>query len=355
MKVFFRVDSSARIGAGHLMRCLTLAEALRMRDVQTHFVCRDHRGNLIAMLRQKAMPVTVLGASTTGNATTGEDYASWLGVSQAEDAGQTIGAFSGERPDWMVVDHYGLGSEWEKHLRPHIGKLMVIDDLADRKHDCDLLLDQNYSADGDQRYAELAPPQCKILLGPGYALLKKDFRDIRERLGARQRELKKILVFFTAGDDRGETLKAMRGIELYGKAEQVDVVTGQSNPNNAAILAKCKALHWGYHCQIDYMPALIAQADLVIGAGGSSNWERCALGVPALVAVLAENQVLIARALNNAGAVHNLGWCHDLQAEDYANALSMMDRQQLASMSGKALELVDALGAERVADILLQA
>lgn len=353
MKVFFRVDSSARIGAGHLMRCLTLAETLRTRDVQTHFVCRDHRGNLIAMLRQKAMPVTVLRAPVNDSAKLGEDYASWLGVSQAEDAGQTIEAFGGEKPDWLVVDHYGLGHEWEKHLRPHIGKLMVIDDLANRKHDCDLLLDQNYSADGDQRYAELVPPQCKILLGSGYALLKKDFKDIRKRLGSWPHELRRILVFFTAGDDQGETLKAMRGIELYGKAEQVDVVTGQSNPNNAAIIKKCEALHWGYHCQIDYMPTLIAQADLVIGAGGSSNWERCALGVPALVAVLAENQVLIARALNNAGVVHNLGWCHDLQAEDYANALSMMNRQQLASMSGKALELVDAMGAERVADILL--
>lgn len=355
MKFFFRVDASARMGTGHLMRCLTLAEALRERGVQTHFICREHAGNLIAMLQQNAMPISVLPAPAAGAVKYGENYAAWLGVTQAEDAEQTIEALCGEKPDWLVVDHYGIGIEWERHLRPHIGKLMVIDDLANRNHDCNLLLDQNYSASGEQRYMGLVPPQCKILLGPGYALLKKDFKNIRKRLGSRPHELRKILVFFTAGDDQGETLKAMRGIELYGKAEGVDVVTGRSNPNNAAIIKKCDALHWGYHCQIDYMPALIAQADLVIGAGGSSNWERCALGAPALVAILAENQILIAQALDNAGVVHNLGRCHDLQAEDYANALHSMDRQQLASMSKKALELVDARGAERVADILLLA
>ncbi|MDD2914469.1 MAG: UDP-2,4-diacetamido-2,4,6-trideoxy-beta-L-altropyranose hydrolase [Gallionella sp.] len=355
MKVFFRVDSSARIGAGHLMRCLTLAEALRGRGVQIQFICREHAGHMIALLQQKGMPVSVLPAPTTGNAITDVGYATWLGVSQAEDADQSIEAFGGKKPDWLVVDHYGLSIEWEMRLRSHVGKLMVIDDLANRKHDCDLLLDQNYSADGSQRYAGLVPVQCKILLGSGYALLKKDFKDMRDRIETRLHDLRRILVFFTAGDDQGETLKAMRGIELYGKADGVDVVTGTSNPNNAAIIEKCEALHWGYHCQIDYMPALIARADLAIGAGGSSNWERCALGVPALVTVLAENQVLIAQALDNAGVVHNLGRCHDLQAENYADALCSLNRQQLAGMSEKALALVDALGAERVADILLLA
>lgn len=348
MKVFFRADASARVGAGHLMRCLALAETLRGRGAQIRFICRVHAGNVIALLQQKAMPVTVLPAPMPE-----EGYAAWLGMTQAEDAEQTIKAFGGEKPDWLVVDHYGIGVEWETRLRPHIGQLMVIDDLANRNHDCDLLLDQNYSVDGDRRYGNLVSPQCKVLLGPRYALLKKEFKELRERLGTRLHELKKILVFFTAGDDQGETLKAMRGVELFGKAEHVDVVVGQLNPNNAEIIKKCAELHWGYHCQIDYMPALIAHADLVIGAGGSSNWERCALGVPALIAILAENQVLIAQALDSAGVVRNLGWCNNLQAEDYANALSAMNRQHLASMSEKALELVDALGAERVADVLL--
>lgn len=355
MNVFFRVDSSVHMGTGHLMRCLTLAEALRERGALTHFICRKHEGNLIALLQEKTMPISVLPAPAINDTTSGEDYTAWLGVTQTEDAGQTIKALNGEKPDWLVADHYGLDIDWEKRLRPHIGKLMVIDDLANRHHDCDLLLDQNCSVDGDQRYGSFVSPQCKVLLGPKYALLKKEFSELREHLESRPGELKTILVFFTAGDDQGETLKAMQSIELWGKAGRVDVVVGQSNPDNAEISKKCGELHWGYHCQVDYMPRLIAQADLVIGAGGSSNWERCALGVPALVVILAENQAPIAQALDRAGIVFNLGWGRDLQAADYTNALITLNQNCLASMSEKALALVDAKGAERMAEVLLAA
>ncbi len=355
MKIVFRVDASARMGSGHLMRCLTLAEALRERGAQTHFICREHVGNLIAMLQQKAIPISVLYAPTVGDTTYGEDYAAWLGVTQAEDAEQTIRALNGEKPDWLVVDHYGLDIDWEKRLRPYVGKLLVIDDLANRHHDCDVLLDQNYSVEGEQRYASFVTPLCKVMLGPGYALLRKEFKVIRERLEPRAHELKKILVFFTAGDDQGETLKAMQGIELFGKIECIDVVVGQSNPSNVEIIKKCDEHQWGYHCQVDYMPTLIAQADLVIGAGGSSNWERCALGVPALVVIIAENQAPIAQALGRADVIVNLGWSRDLQAADYANALIALNHDCLAAMSEKALALVDARGAERMADVLMAA
>jgi UDP-2,4-diacetamido-2,4,6-trideoxy-beta-L-altropyranose hydrolase len=355
MKVVFRVDASARMGTGHLMRCMALAEALQERGAQTLFVCREHEGNLIATLRRKAVPVTVLPAPTAPVGHEGEDYAAWLGVSQAEDAEHTIEALQGDKPDWLVVDHYGLDVEWEQCLRPHVGKLLVIDDVANRHHDCDVLLNQNYSAEGERRYTGLVPDTCKVLLGPRYALLRREFRVIRERFSPRSGDLRKILVFFTAGDDQGETLKAMQGIELYGKVERVDVVVGQSNPSNAEIAKKCNSLRWGYHCQIDYMATLIAQADIVIGAGGSSNWERCALGIPAVVTILAEIQAPIAQALDRAGVVRNLGWGRDLQAADYANVLATLNRDRLSAMSAQALQLVDAEGAERMADVLLAA
>jgi UDP-2,4-diacetamido-2,4,6-trideoxy-beta-L-altropyranose hydrolase len=163
------------------------------------------------------------------------------------------------------------------------------------------------------------------------------------------------LVFFTSGDDQGETLKAMQGIELFRKTVSVDVVTGSANPDNVGIRKKCAELDWGYHCQIDYMPALIAGADLVIGAGGSSNWERCALGVPALVTILADNQAPIAYALEGAGVIRNLGWNFELQAADYTAALNALSDHDLARMSEKALALVDAQGAERIAKVLLAA
>lgn len=337
MKVVFRADASVQMGSGHLMRCLNLAEALQERGVETRFISGDHVGNLNTWLQSKGIAVTVLPQS---------------GVGAVVDAKQTILALDGERPDWMVVDHYGLDIGWERRLKPLVGRIMVIDDHTGRSHDCDVLLDQNYSVEGLKRYGGLVPPACKLLLGPDYALLHKEFGELREQISLRQ-SLENILVFFTAGDDQGETLKAMRGIEMFAKVKQVDVVVGRSNPHNAAIKQKCDELQWGYHCQVDYMPFLIAKADLVVGAGGSSNWERCALGVPALVAILADNQATIAQALDNAGVVINLGWFHTLQPTDYADALRALDARRLADMSGKAMWIVDAAGAKRVVDTLL--
>ena len=338
MKVVFRADASVQMGSGHLMRCLTLAEVLQELGVETKFICGDHDGNLNACVQGKGVPVTVLLRTSLVDAVT--------------DAEQTILALDGERPDWMVVDHYGLDIEWERRLKPVVGRLLVIDDHTGRSHDCDVLLDQNYSVEGAQRYAGLVSSTCRMLLGPSYALLRKEFGELRGHM-RRWSSLDNILVFFTAGDDQGETLKAMQGVELFGKAKQVDVVVGHSNLHNAAIKQKCDELHWGYHCQVDYMPALIAQADLVVGAGGSSNWERCALGVPALVAILADNQAPIAQALDSAGVVRNLGWFHTLQPTDYADALRELDARRLTDMSDKAMRIVDAAGAKRVADALL--
>ena len=338
MKFVFRADASVQMGSGHLMRCLTLAEALQERGVETKFICGDHDGNLIACMQGKGVPVTVLPRTSLVDAVT--------------DAEQSIRALGADRPDWMVVDHYGLDVEWEQRLKPFVGRLLVIDDHTGRSHDCDVLLDQNYSEEGAQWYGGLIPAECKMLLGPDYALLRKEFGELRGRVSCRK-SLENLLVFFTAGDDQGETLKAMQGIEMFGQAKRVDVVVGRSNSHNAAIKQKCDELHWGYHCQMDYMPLLIAKADLVVGAGGSSNWERCALGVPALVAILADNQATIAQALDNAGVVINLGWFYTLQPTDYADALRALDARRLADMSGKAMWIVDAAGAKRVVDSLL--
>jgi UDP-2,4-diacetamido-2,4,6-trideoxy-beta-L-altropyranose hydrolase len=353
MNVFFRVDSATHMGSGHLMRCLTLAEALRDQDVQVSFVCRELSGNLIALLRTKKIPVLVLPAPTINLVKPTSDYVTWLGMSQAEDAAQTILALGDIRPDWLIVDHYGLDVVWEKTLRSNCGRLMVIDDMANRLHDCDVLLDQNYSIDSDQRYKALVPKSCHVLLGPSYALLRKEFQILRQQQADRCKTLKQLLIFFTAGDDQGETLKAMQGIALFGKAEQVDVVIGKVNPDMHAIKVMCVAKNWRYHCQVDYMPRLIAKADLVIGAGGSSNWERCALGTPALVVILAENQATVAQALDSAGVVINLGFNAKMQATDYATALNSITPQRLASLSEQASRLVDAKGVQRVIEILV--
>ena len=134
------------MGIGHFMRCLTLADALRERGAELLFITRKHEGNLITLLKQRGIPVRVLPVPVQiAEDTENEDYENWLGVTQAEDADQTIKALNAEKPDWLVIDHYGIDVDWEKRIRQYVGKIMVIDDLANRQHDCDILLDQNYS------------------------------------------------------------------------------------------------------------------------------------------------------------------------------------------------------------------
>ena len=345
MHIAIRADASTEIGAGHIMRCLALAEELKERGADVFFICRELEGNLCAQIVAQQFKLHRLPATIFSE----KDW--------HLDAEQTIAACTNSysRIDWIIVDHYHLDAKWESSVRNVAHKVMVIDDLANRNHGCDALLDQNYLPACENRYATLVPSSCQILLGPKYALLRHEFKSMRKYLAPRIPSLKKILVFFTAGDDKGETIKAMQGIQMFGNIEQVDVVIGQSNLNNKEINQICDKFHWGLHCNIDYMPKLIAQADLAIGAGGSSNWERCALGVPAIVTILAENQESIAEALGRANIILNLGWSSNLKAQDYANALSTLSHDRLKAMSEKALAIVDARGSERMADILLAA
>lgn len=338
MKFVFRADASVKMGTGHIMRCLTLAQELQQRGNEVCFVSGDHIGNLNDWLQSKGIVVTVIANASA--------------VDMAVDAEQTVNALNQGRPDWLVVDHYGLDIEWEQRVRPFVDRILVIDDHTGRKHECDALLDQNYTAEAGQRYSGLVPSQCRMFVGPSFALLRKEFSQLRKTVTCRQ-SLKNVLVFFTGGDDQGETLKAMSGVEKFGKFAQVDIVVGRTNLYGDEILRKCEALNWGFHCQVDYMPTLISQADLVIGAGGSSNWERCALGAPALVAILADNQAEIAHDLNRARVVVNLGWADRLTSDDYVKALLALNKHCIADMSDKAMQLVDAAGAARVADALL--
>ncbi len=352
MKVVFRTDASIHMGIGHLMRCLTLAEALQARGAQILFVCREHEGNLIAELQKKLVPVAVLPApNKPGRFSRSEDYAVWLGVSQAMDAEQTIQALKGSKADWMIVDHYGLDFNWEIRLRPHVGKLLVIDDLANRHHNCDALLDQNILPEIDGGYAGLVPNHCRLLLGPRYAMLRPEFARERARLKQRDGELRRILVFLGGSDPTNETTKALNGIFQLDRPDLIiDVVVGSSNPNKEQVRRLSDASpNTIYHCQVDNMAELMSKADVSIGAGGSASWERCCLGLPAIVAVLADNQANIAVELAHAGALRNLGASVRLNPSDYSAAVRSLTQSDLRQMSRIASTLVDGQGAQRLA------
>ncbi len=339
MKVVFRADASVELGAGHVMRCLALADSLKARGVATHFISREQPGHLCELIEAKGHALTRLPAQAADSRL---------------DAEHSAAAFA--MADWLVVDHYGLDATWERALRARARRLLVIDDLADRPHDCDLLLDQNLQPEAHARYAALLPAGCATLFGPRHALLRPQFAANRATPRER-RAVRRLLVFFGGADAGGETLKALAALaRLEGTPPAVDVVIGQANPHRAAIERACQALPAArLHCQVEDMAALMAAADLAIGAGGTAAWERCCLGLPCLTLAIAENQYAPAAALAEAGGQLYLGASAQVPEAALAQALAVtLALPELrAHLSRRGMELVDGRGVERVANRLL--
>ncbi len=356
MKVVFRVDASDRMGIGHLMRCLTLAETLRERGVQINFICREHTGNLIALLQQKAMPVTDLPPPEIKNTTSGENYAVWLGVTQTKDAEQTIKVLKGVKPDWLVVDHYGLDVEWEQRLRPQVSKLMVIDDLANRRHDCEVLLDQNYSADGEQRYTGLVPHTCKLLVGPRYALIRPEYALYRKTPRDHDGQVRRVLVFFGGTDQQNVTGMALEVLSHPDlKRLEVDVVVGANNPHRKSIEQQIfRRPLTTLHEPRPHLADLMERADLALGAGGTTTWERLSMGLPSLVVSIAENQVPSCVALHRARLINYLGYQTKVDASVFFDEIIHMigTPSRLVEMSLAGQDLVDGSGADIINETL---
>lgn len=346
MRIALRSDASTRIGSGHLMRCLTLAAALREAGDDATFICRDLPGNLIDLVVAQGFPVQRLAPPPPDVVLEMESgHAAWLGVpwqSDVQEVREVLGRLP--RQDWLVVDSYALDCRWEEALRPLVGRIMVIDDLADRPHDCDLLLDQNLVPHPESRYTGLLPLNCRQLLGPRHALLRPEFWRERQRLQPRDGRVRRILIFFGGSDATNETAKALRALRLLDREGiAIDVVVGAANPHRQEIAALCKTLpRITYHCQIENIAELMARADLAIGAGGTTTWERCFLGLPSLTMVLAENQAQIAAAIAAAGATRNLGFHDQVTPEMIAAALreSFAAPEQLREMGKRAMAVM---------------
>jgi len=313
--IVFRCDASLSIGSGHVMRSRTLARELQRRGAEITFLCRRKRGDLISLLEQEfavlALPELPLapdqmpdGQPVEGRAL----YRSWLGCSQDQDSADCLEALhaAGIREvQWLVVDHYGLDASWQCQLLEGLGRdvkavagseatrLLVIDDLADRPHRGDLLLDQNFFGEAtEQRYKALVPPLCTQLLGPHYALLGPEYAQLHPLVPART-ELRRVLVFFGGVDPENLTAQALEALmdpELAHLA--VDVVLGLQSPHRQAVMELVAGRsHTTLHDPLPSLAGLIARADLAIGAGGATTWERACLGLPSLVVAIAANQL----------------------------------------------------------------
>lgn len=284
-------------------------------------------------------------------------HAEWLGATQADDAEATLAALADEDAwDWLVVDHYALDARWEIRLRGVARRILAIDDLADRRHDCDALLDQNFYADGPARYDALVPGHCLRLIGPRHALLRREFGAARARLRERGDVVRRLLVFFGGVDARNLTGAALDALDDLGMDVDVDVVIGAAHPQRVALEARCATQRrTTLHVQAANMAELIAAADVGVGAAGVATWERCSLGLPTLAFAVAANQQALLHDAAREGLV--LGPAIDA-CDRSALALqvrALVDNPALrAHLAKRGLETVDALGAARVARVLLQ-
>lgn len=309
MHIVFRTDASVQIGTGHVMRCLTLADALRDAGAKCTFICRSHAGHLMDLIHQRGHTSIALAIQPVSPAHEQDtrQHASWLGSDWASDASETAQHLAVAHADWLIVDHYALDIRWETALRPHCKRLMVIDDLADRAHDCDLLLDQNLGRTRED-YKSHLPNTSTALLGPRYALLRPEFSALREDSLSRRNspELKHLLITLGGVDQDNFTeqvLNALRQCPLPTSLH-ITVVMGAHAP----WLEQIKATAHTMPCptqvlvNVPHMARWMTVSDLCIGAAGGTAWERCSLGLPSFVIAMAANQQAGALALEEHGA-----------------------------------------------------
>ena len=340
MKTIIRTDASHIIGTGHVMRCLTLAQTLQNKGAEVQFICRKHKGNLIDKICSTGFHTFELELTDEKEVDNKLAYTSWLGATQQKDVDECINILKDKKTDWLIVDHYSLDEYWQKSLKPYYKKLMVIDDLADRQFDCDILLNQNLGSTKEQ-YKNRVPKSCELLLGCEYALLRPEFSKLRgQALEKRKKtkEIKNILISMGGGENK----------IIYDILKQLDsrfnvvVVLGKNFLFNKKVQSYVDGKNIKIIMETDNMAKLMLDADLAIGAGGSTSWERCCLGLPTIVFMIADNQREVVKNLEQLGAVivaENLK--EDLQ-------LIMRDIDLWKRMSNKAQEICDGLGVHRI-------
>ena len=346
--ICFRVDASIQIGSGHVERCLTLSKALNEQGIKIHFICRDHNGHMEDRIKSEGFEITML--SSADEYLVEPDFKhenkSSLGASWELDAHDTSKVLSKLNPIWLIVDHYAIDVSWEKAVKSSTGvKIMAIDGLANRNHDCDMLLDQTYSLDGEKRWNNLIPSYCKLLSGAQYAILRPEFikekRELRQRTGA----IKRILISFGGVDMNNLTSKALEAILLSNcKNILVDIVIGKNHPNLADLKLRCEDLNYvNLHIQTSQIAKLMSLADLSIGAGGMMIWERCYLGLPSILVAIADNQINQAKAVHTFGAAIYLGvFQKDIKKRILKELNKLYSDPSLnISLSKKSLELIN--------------
>lgn len=356
-KIVFRVDSGAHLGLGHLARCLALAEMFYDLRTEIFFITKKHFGSRPELISSQYKTFFING--TVDNYLPEEfkdSYEHWLGGSVEDDLRQTQSILSKiGHIDLFIVDNYSLGSEYERKIKAD--KIFAIDDLANRSHYCDYFLDQNLHATAELYSKYMEKKDNIMFLGPGYAILRPEFLTLRKRLDLTPRNpkiFKKILVFFGGEDINGDTLRMATALpkdvlETYHftfilKKSHLTysrfIEWAEQYPANVTVL------------NFSNMAEQIIENDLFIGAGGSTSWERFALGIPSIAICVADNQKNICETLAAKKYIYYMGSSKEVTPEKWKNLFEkeLINIEHFKEMANRGLKLVDCLGTQKIVD-----
>ncbi len=346
MQIAFRTDSSSQIGIGHLVRCLVLADEFKRLGHHCTFICHYFPGHQGAMVEDHGHRLVLLPPIG------GPTDSSGIKVYAERDSEETRSALVSQKPNWLVCDHYGIDERWETALRGTAGRILVIDDLADRRHDCDALIDQNLFPDMNERYSDRVGSGTLLMLGPKYALLRGEFAARRRNLDRRFNQPPRLFVGFGGADPANATERVVCALlGAFGDTLEMVVVAGPAN-------SRFDHLHvlWERNTNIRLcrsikrMADCLAEVDLAIGGGGLRALERCALGLPSLIYAIADNQILPSKTLAGMGAARYMGTIEKLDTDELITTVRRFaaDGQARASISRAGMEVVDGAGVDRV-------
>ena len=347
-RFIFRTDSSTSIGYGHVMRCMTLADALTTAGCHCSFISRGEDGNINSHVEERGYEITVLPITLPE----GE-------FNDGAEAAIVAGLVSKAGADWLVVDHYQIESNWESQVRGASNlRLLVIDDIADRKHNCDVLLDQNYGRE-KSHYRGLLPNNSATLVGLPYALLRPEFPRFRRESLSRQKQgkLNHLLITMGGTDELNMTAQVLNSLATCKDIEklEVSVVLGQTSKwiDSVNELSTRLPFAVNLHVGVRNMAELMSQVDFAIGACGSTTWERCCLGLPSLLFVLAKNQERICNDLSADGIVvkGDMNFIDDSVSQFLCFIQNNENREKIVCKSSS---LVDGAGVGRVTAVLLE-
>lgn len=349
--IVFRCDLSPKIGSGHFMRCFRLAQALKARHGSLHFVLSGLPPKGKSLLESSKFEYSDIGIGP--NEFKSDDYKSWLSFSPNTDAERTKKSLANQSIKAIVIDHYGIDREWERHFSDF--PLISIDDLANRPHEVDLLIDSNEYRAKEERYNGLLRKGTETFLGCEYALLDPEIRRFRRRTFEAPSKIERIFVCFGGGDPSSETVKMLPAILQTNQTIKWTVVMGSMN-NDVELIRDMIGINKNIELYHDpsNLYELMANCQYSFGAGGTMTWERAAIGLPMSLTAVAANQVHVCEDLKYQEYARYLGTEAETTADSYKMAVEGALLEGCPPRFGELAKQCDGLGAERISNWILK-